>query len=58
MIAPKTYLGDGVYGEIGDFSLRLTTETGVTVDNTIHLEPEVIKNLLAYLRSTPWKELL
>jgi hypothetical protein len=46
----KTYLGDGVYAEIGHGELILTTENGISVTNRIVLEPEVVVNLLTVLK--------
>lgn len=44
----KTYLGDGVYAEL-DYGVRLTTENGFRVTNTIVLEPEVLSALAVYM---------
>jgi hypothetical protein len=47
----KQYLGDGVYAEIDrDWYVKLTTENGIEVTNTIYLEREVLDALLHYLR--------
>jgi hypothetical protein len=45
----KAYLGDGVYVEIDDRGLVLTTENGIAVTNTIVLEAEVLDALLLYV---------
>lgn len=46
----KTYLGDGVYGELDDFgNVILTTSNGIQITNTIHLEPEVLRAMMAWL---------
>jgi hypothetical protein len=45
----KEYLGDAVYADIEHGKLVLTTEDGISVTNTIYLEPEVIAALMAYL---------
>jgi hypothetical protein len=45
----KEYLGDGVYAELDRGMVKLTTENGIEVTNTIYLEPEVIDTLLRYL---------
>ena len=37
----KEYLGDGVYADIEDEMIVLTTENGLSVTNTIYLEPTV-----------------
>ena len=41
----KEYLGDGIYAELDRGMIKLTTENGICVTNTIHLEPEVMKQL-------------
>jgi hypothetical protein len=46
----KSYLGDGVYAEIEDRKLKLTTEDGYSVSNTIYLEPQVWDALVAYVK--------
>jgi len=38
----RTYLGDAVYATYDGHMLTLTTEDGVNVSNTIHLEPGVL----------------
>ena len=45
----KEYLGDSVYVEHDGFMLTLTTENGYGPSNTIHLEPEVYRNLAQYV---------
>lgn len=47
----KSYIGDGVYIEFDGFAYTLTTENGVSVTNTIVMEPEVITNLKKYIGS-------
>lgn len=50
MPAKKIYLGDGVYGEMDGYgNVILTTEDGIRATNTIHLEPEVLRALMAWL---------
>lgn len=49
MTASKTYIGDGVYVEWDGSVLTLTTENGIQVTNTIHLEPEVYVALVRYV---------
>lgn len=44
----KRYLGDGVYAEIESGMIKLTTEDGVSVTNTIFLEVEVYRALVQY----------
>ena len=50
-IYQQEYLGDGVYIRKwhSDMSYILTTDDGVAVDNTIFLEPEVVKALIEYI---------
>jgi hypothetical protein len=45
----KTYLGDAVWADFDERGLILTTENGISVTNTIVLEPEVLDNLRIYL---------
>ena len=42
----KQYLGDGVYLQFDGFAYVLTTEDGVSVSNTIVLEPSVLTSLI------------
>lgn len=49
----KCYLGDGVYIAHDGYSLILTTENGISITNTIVLEPEVVAALSAYMRDYP-----
>jgi hypothetical protein len=44
----KTYLGDGVYVDFDGYQLVLTAENGVSITNTIYLEPAVYGALVAY----------
>lgn len=46
---PKAYLGDGAYVEFDGYGLVLTTEDGMRATNTIYLEPEVYRALVAYV---------
>lgn len=48
MFFDKRYLGDGVYAQRSHGLLWLSTEDGLRQTNTIALEPEVFKALLAY----------
>lgn len=48
MTPEKTYLGDSVYCSFEGEFFTLTTENGMGATNTIHIEPEVLKNLLNY----------
>lgn len=45
----KRYLGDGVYADVENGMLKLTTENGISITNTIFLEPEVIVELRDYI---------
>jgi hypothetical protein len=46
---PKRYLGDGVYVETDMIGrVKLTTEDGISVTNTIYLEEYVINALCRY----------
>lgn len=44
----KQYLGDGVYVEVENGMLKLTTEDGVNVSNIIYLENVVFQGLVRY----------
>ncbi len=44
----KEYLGDGVYLDFDGFHIILTTEDGVSVTNTIFLEPEFPEQIVQY----------
>ena len=44
----KEYLGDGVYADLKDGQIILTTENGISETNRIVLEPEV------YIRFMGW----
>ena len=53
MSARKTYLGDGVYADLEDGMVKLTTENGLRTSNTIYLEHETLialEQYVAYLR--------
>lgn len=46
----RKYLGDSIYADFNDHGqIVLTTENGITVNNKIYLELEVMDNLLNYL---------
>lgn len=51
MIAPPSYLGDGVYASVGQIGLVLTTghHDPAQADNTIVFEPEVLAALEKYI---------
>lgn len=46
----KSYLGDGTYVDFDGYSLVLTTEDGISVQNRIVLEPAVYQALVEYVR--------
>ena len=46
----KRYLGDGVYVDIDESSIVLTTENSIETTNTIYLEPEVLHSFEDYLK--------
>jgi len=45
----KVYLGDGVYVDFDGYQIVLTTEDGISVTNTIYLEPNIYASLVAYV---------
>lgn len=45
----KEYLGDGVYVQLRNGALLLTTENGIAVQNEIVLEAEVFDELCQYV---------
>ena len=45
----RVYLGDGVYAQYKGENLVLTTDNGVTVTNTIILEPETWYELVRFM---------
>lgn len=45
----KAYIGDGVYVELENGMIRLTTENGIEATNTIFLEPKVWRALKAWV---------
>lgn len=47
----KIYIGDGVYAEFDGWNVILTTENGISVTNTIVLEPQVITSLEDFIVS-------
>lgn len=46
----KRYLGDGVYIEIQNGQYVLTTENGLDATNTIYFEPEIMDQLIKYVK--------
>ena len=47
----KYYIGDAVYVEYDGYNVILTTENGISVTNTIVLEPEVWDDLVTWLNA-------
>jgi hypothetical protein len=45
----KGYLGDGVYADVDNGMIKLTTEDGIETTNTIFLEYEVFAALQVYV---------
>jgi len=45
----RTYLGDGAYYDHDGYSVVLTTENGISTQNTIYLEPACVKALIGAL---------
>lgn len=48
----KKYIGDGVYADYDGFAIILTTENGVSITNTIVLEPREWNALQDYFEAT------
>jgi hypothetical protein len=44
------YLGDGVYANIQNGGILLTSENGIEVQNEIFLEPSVFESLKNYVK--------
>lgn len=49
MASNLVYLGDSVYAFIDGISVVLVTKNGIEESNRIYLDPEVVKNFLAYI---------
>ena len=45
----KSYLGDGVYARFDGYSIVLTTENGISVQNEIVLEPGILRSFEQYV---------
>lgn len=57
MTMKKAYIGDGVYAEPWERGgVRLTTENGYEITNSIVLEPAVLDGLFVYLKAFSGKE--
>lgn len=46
----ETYLGDGAYAHHDGYAIWITTSDGVRSTNEICLEPEVLREFLAYVK--------
>jgi hypothetical protein len=46
---PKDYMGDGVYIKDVGFGVELTTENGISVQNTVFIEPLTWKSMVRYM---------
>lgn len=44
----KEYLGDGAYAEFDGHGINLTTEDGVSVQNRVYMESEVVVSFLRF----------
>jgi hypothetical protein len=47
----KEYLGDGVYAEIENGMIKVTTSNGISDTNTIFLEAPVARKLMFYIQA-------
>jgi hypothetical protein len=48
--AEKVYLGDGAYAEFGGFQIKVTTEDGVRVTNTVYFNQSTFAELVHYAK--------
>ena len=48
-MVPKNHIGDGVYVEDDGYGIVITTENGISVQNRIVMEPEVIEAFERYV---------
>jgi hypothetical protein len=46
----KEYLGDGAYVEWNGYAFVLTTEDGISVQNTVEIEPRAFSILVGFAR--------
>ena len=46
----QEYIGDGAYANFDGYSLWIRTHNGIRTTNQVCLEPEVLKNLLQYIK--------
>lgn len=51
-VTHKEYLGDGVYAEFEDGMIKVTTEDGISVTNTVYLERSVYDALIRFAEAT------
>ena len=49
MAERKRYLGDGAYAEWDDFGVILTAGNGISVTDSVYLEPDVYQALVAFV---------
>jgi len=42
MSVEKRYLGDGVYAEVKEGMIYLTTENGIEAQNTVVMDPDIL----------------
>jgi hypothetical protein len=52
----KEYLGDGLYVDYEDRVIVLSAEDGVSVQNIVYLEPQVLRSFEAFVRRLPDRE--
>lgn len=46
----KEYIGDGAYAEFDGYGILVTAENGISIQERIYLEPNVLKNLIEYAK--------
>ena len=49
-ILEKEYIGDGIYIKDMGYGVVLTTENGISIQNTIHIEPMEFKTIEFYIK--------
>lgn len=47
-LSRKEYLGDGVYCEFDGWNIKLTAEDGISVTDTVYLDPHTYGALVRY----------
>jgi len=45
----KDYMGDGVYIEGSGYDFTLTTEDGISIQNTIVIDEQILKSIVRYV---------